>query len=78
MATKPTTRAETKAPAERMAPKPVRYWPARRAAREEKTSGAPLPRERSVTAAMLGERLRCEASFVVTREKWCCAVVMRM
>ena len=41
-----------------MAPRPVRYWPARRAAREAKTSGEPLPRARRVTAAMEGERLR--------------------
>lgn len=61
-----------------MAPRPVRYWPERRAAREEKTSGAPLPRAKRVTAAMEGERLRWEASLVVTREKWCWAVLMRM
>lgn len=77
MATKPTTKAETKVPAERMAPKPVRGCPARTAATEEKTSGAPLPRARRVTAAMLGERRRWDWRVVTTVENWDWAVLTR-
>lgn len=56
-------------PADRMAPKPVLGWPARRAAEEEKTSGAPLPRAKRVTAPMEGERERWEEREVTEREK---------
>ncbi|KAG0452911.1 hypothetical protein HPP92_025575 [Vanilla planifolia] len=58
VATAPTTKAETKAPADTTAARPVRSWPVWRAATEAKRSGAPLPRASSVTAAIEGERRR--------------------
>lgn len=64
------TKADTKAPAERMAARPVRGRPERRAAEEEKASGAPLPRARRVTAAMEGERRRRDEMEATAGEKW--------
>ena len=67
---KPTTKAETKVPTESIALNPVRYWPPRTEATDAKTSGAPLPKAKRVTAPIVGERFSWLVSLVVTMEKW--------